>query len=114
MAPEEHNGPDFHYKVHWRPVSDDNNNGDGGDSGDDNGDGNGGDSGDDNGDSNGDGDDSGDKNDEASDTTHSEDHEEATHDDDNHDNNGWHTIVIDDWEKVSHLTQVCNVCQQSH
>ena len=68
MRREEHNGPDFHYKVLWRPVNDGDGDGDG---------------------------------DEESDATHPETNTDDDHDEDeDQEDDGWHVMIIDDWERV--------------
>ncbi|XP_042243141.1 neuroglian-like isoform X6 [Homarus americanus] len=64
MAPEEHNGPDFHYKVLWRT--------DDADDADD---------------------------DEENVTTTDEVEGETKTEDEENDDDGWHTMIFDDWEK---------------
>ncbi|XP_050687578.1 uncharacterized protein LOC126981013 isoform X4 [Eriocheir sinensis] len=80
MKREEHNGPDFHYKVLWRPVedTDDDDGDDGGDDGD------------------GDGEEEG----EESDATHPESPaDEDNGDKEGDDDDSWHTMEIDDWTR---------------
>lgn len=66
MRREEHNGPDFHYKVLWRPVNESDDDGD-----------------------------------EESDATHPETATNELHEEDeDEEEDGWHTMIIDDWETV--------------